>query len=869
MSKSAVSETKKAKKAGSSRTPMPPAEEKALIAEPYRDVVALLTLAALLILFFWEALFGGKTFLTPDNTASLSLQTFANEAKEQGVFPQWIPYVFSGMPSYGSLFATGERTFDFLNELWSKLLQVITLPSSNDVSDWVIVYFFIYGAGIYTLLRIKKALPVAAMVGAIGATFATLSLVWITVGHNTKMVAISMLPFTLVFLERLREEPDWKKNVFNLAALAFVLNVQLRSTHVQMVYYAYLAVGVYFLFELISTLARKESVQPWLRSVGGFVIAVIIGASMSADTYLSVAEYTPHSIRGAASVTESAPELLLPGTAEKKKPVGTGLDYDYATNWSFGVSEVLTFFIPYYYGYGNNTYWGPQPFTACPQFFGATILVLALVGLIYYRRDHFVQALGVIGTLALLISFGKYFPLLYDPLFYFFPFFNKFRAPSMILILLQTSACILAGYGIKAIYDLRQHQPEAPMKVFRYSAVAAVVLLVTAMVGMSGCEQSYVKEYAASPRGQMLVKQNPGIPNVVRRVIDQEKIFEKTKNDLILSLLFVSAVFVGGYFFARRRMPSALFVPLVVAVVTLDLWRTSAELLKELKEAEAQKSFFEKPDFVEFLQKDKSKFRINPHDFGKEANWLAYFKLESVGGYQGAKLRLYQDLIETVGLGSTETPFFFTNPVMLDLLNVKYMVCGVPYTVIGFKPAFNGSAFVLERENPTPRLWFVRQVEKADRVEILKHIIAQSFNPREKAYVEEDVLPLGTVDSTNMAQAEITSYGIQDIRIKATAPSDQFLFISEIYYPAWKCYIDGQETKIYKTNYAFRGVVVPTGTHEIRLVYESRAFEIGRWLSIGANVFLLAMFAFAAFVAIQQRRTTQPAVDSAPTPNGK
>lgn len=211
MSKSAVSETKRDKKARASHSPAPPAEEKALIPEPYRDVVALLTLAVLLILFFWEALFDGKTFLTPDNTASLSLKTFVDEAKEQGVFPQWIPYVFSGMPSYGSLFATGERTFDFLNELWSRLLQVITLPSSNDVSDWAIVYFFIYGAGIYTLLRIKKALPLAAMVGALGATFATLSLVWITVGHNTKMVAISMLPFTLVFLERLREEQDWKK----------------------------------------------------------------------------------------------------------------------------------------------------------------------------------------------------------------------------------------------------------------------------------------------------------------------------------------------------------------------------------------------------------------------------------------------------------------------------------------------------------------------------------------------------------------------------------------------------------------------------------------------------------------------------------
>ncbi|MFN3386515.1 MAG: YfhO family protein [Candidatus Thermochlorobacter sp.] len=868
MSKSAVSGTKKAKKAETARAAKSPIEEKPLIAEPYQDLAALLTIGVLLLLFFWEALFGGKIFITPDNTASLSLQTYINEAIEQGVFPQWIPYIFSGMPSYGSLTTTGDRAFDVLNILWGKFLQFITAPSSNDISDWVIVYFFIYSAGIYTLLRIKKATPFAAMVGALGGTFATLSLVWVPVGHNTKMIAISMLPFTLVFLERLREEHDWKKNIFNLAALAFVLNLQVRSTHVQMVYYAYLAVGIYFLFELISALVRKESLQAWLRSVAGFVIAVAIGLSMSADTYLSVAEYTPHSIRGSASITEVVPELSLPSSPDaKKKPAGSGLDYDYATSWSFGVSEVLTFFIPYYYGYGNNTYWGPQPFTACPQFFGATILVLALFGLIYYRREHFVQALGVIGTIALLISFGKYLPILFDPLFYFLPFFNKFRAPSMILILLQTSACILAGYGIKALYDLRQTQPEKAMKALQYMALGAVILLFVAMIGISSYEPVYLKEYAASPRGQMLIKQNPGVPNVIKIISDEYRLFDKVKTDVVLSLFFVSVVFVGGYFFARRRLQAAIFVPLVVITVVLDLWRASTDLLKDLKDAQEQKAFFAKPDFIEFLEKDKSKFRINPHDFNKEPNWLAYFKMESVGGYQGAKLRLYQDLIETVGMGSTETPFFFVNPVMTDLLNIKYIVSSTPYSVVGFKPVFNGSAFVLERENPTPRLWFVKEVQQATNVEALKHIIAQDFNPRERAYIEREVPALDPADST--AQVEITRYGIQDIEIKATATGNHFLFISEIYYPSWKCYIDGQETEIYKTNYAFRGIVVPKGTHEIRLVYESRAFEIGKALSIGANVLLIGMFGFAGFTAWQRRRALETvAASGASTPDG-
>lgn len=852
MSKSTAQAAKKAKK--SETTALPLIEEKVLIPKPYQDFAALLTLAVLLVAFFWEALFSGKTFLVPDNTASLSLQPFLQEAKEQGVFPQWIPYIFSGMPSYGSLSATGERTFDFLTTAWSYLLAFITAPSKNDISDWVIVYFFIYGAGIYTLLRIKQAPVLAALAGALGGTFATLSIVWVSVGHNTKMVAVSMLPFTLVFLERLREESDWKKNIFNLAALAFVLNLQLRSTHVQMVYYAYLAVGVCFLFELISTLIRKAPVQAWLRSVAGFVIAVLLGVSMSADTYLSVAEYTPHSIRGSASVTEIAPDLALPVAPEaRKKPVGSGLDYDYATNWSFGVSEVITFFIPSYYGYGNHTYWGPQPFTACPQFFGAVIVALALLGLIYYRRDHFVQALAVIGTLALLISFGKYLPILFDPLFYYFPFFNKFRAPSMILILLQTSACILAGYGIKALYEMREQQPKLPMKVFRYSAFGVAGLLFLAIVGFSGCRSSYIKEYVASPKGQMLIKQNPSIPGVAERLATEYRLFENTQTDLVLSLLFVSAVFVGGYFFVQRRMPVVLFVPLVVAAVTLDLWRASLPLLKELKEPQEQQSFFAKPDFIAFLEKDRSKFRINPYEFDKEPNWLAYFKMETVGGYQGAKMRLYQDLIETVGMGSTETPFFFTNSVMLDLLNIKYIVSSVPYSVVEFKPVFNGSAFILERKDPTPRMWFVKEVEKDSAVNILRHIVARDFNARTKAFIEKDVPQYEPADST--AQVEIVQYRLQDITLRTKTAGTHFLFLSEIYYPAWKCYIDGVETEIYKTNYAFRGIFVPKGQHEIRLVYESRAFEIGKGISIATNLLLTAMFGVAAFLTWQTRRT--------------
>ncbi len=862
--KSDANENGKAKRVKEKQPDAPP-----LIPEKFQDAAALATLAVMLVLFFWTALFEGKVFLVPDNTASLSLTTFIKEAEAEGVFPLWIPYIFSGMPSYGSLFTSGERTFDFLNQLWGLILKVLSSPSANDTSDWAIIYFFIYGAGIYTLLRIKQCNPTQALIAALGGTFATLSLVWISVGHNTKMVAISMLPFTFVLLERLRTEQDLKKNILNIGLLAFVLNLQARSTHVQMIYYSYLAVGVYFLFELGSTLMRKESVQHWGRSVSGFALAVLIGLMMSADTYLSVLEYTPYSIRGAASITETVPELApLPASPEdaakraQKKPVGTGLDYDYATNWSFGVSEVITFFFPSYFGYGNSTYWGPQPFTACPQFFGTTILALALLGLFYYRRDHFVQALAVIGFLALLISFGKYFPILFDPLFNFLPFFNKFRAPSMILILLQTSACILAGFGLKAIYDIRQSGDKTALKAVGYGAAAAAAMFLVSVLTLSGYKQTYLKSFAESARGKMLISQNPGFQNVIERISDQVGLWNMVQTDMILSLFFLAVIAVAAYLFTHRRLSPILLTPILVVVVVLDLWRADTKLLEDLKESVAQQQFFEKPLFIDALQQDKTKFRVATYDFGKEANWLAYYKIETVGGYSGAKMRLYQDLIEVAGMGVTESPMFFINPVMNDLLNIKYLLSNRALSVAGFKFASDKGGAIMERENPTPRAWFVKSVEKQSAGDIMKAIVGQTFNPREKAFVEKDISNIEAADST-AARVDIIGSGIHHLDLKVTATGQNFLFVSEIYYPpGWKCLIDGVETEIYKTNYAFRGVVVPKGTHDVKFVFESRAFAIGKLLSILANLLVVGMVAFGIYDATQRKRATDASISA-------
>jgi hypothetical protein len=235
-----------------------------------------------------------------------------------------------------------------------------------------------------------------------------------------------------------------------------------------------------------------------------------------------------------------------------------------------------------------------------------------------------------------------------------------------------------------------------------------------------------------------------------------------------------------------------------------------------------------------------------------DANWYAYFRLESVGGYQGAKMRLYQDLIELFGNGNTEMPTFFTNAVMMDLLNLKYIIVDKPMALEGFKTVFEGSRVVLERENPTPRAWFVRSVEKATVPDILKHIKNQDFNPREKAFVETDAPTVIAPDS--LSSVAIKSAGIHHLELSVKASGNHFLFVSEIFYDkGWKCLIDGEVTTVYKTNYAFRGVVVPKGTHEVKFVYESSAFNTGKVLAIFSNALVLLALIVSGVMVWRQR----------------
>jgi hypothetical protein len=212
------------------------------------------------------------------------------------------------------------------------------------------------------------------------------------------------------------------------------------------------------------------------------------------------------------------------------------------------------------------------------------------------------------------------------------------------------------------------------------------------------------------------------------------------------------------------------------------------------------------------------------------SNHLAIYRLQNVYGYQGAKMRAYQDLIEIAGI---------TNPFVLNILNAKYVITDNVDSTFG-NLVFNGTKKVLFNKSYLPRAFFVNRYEVAQPIQILNKMKNAEFNPIDVLFLE-DTLKVKIDPPTQDAFVKILEYQIQKVKLKAKATGNNLLFISDTWYPKWKCFIDGKEVPILKANYVFRAVVVPEGEHEILFVYKDDKFELGSRVSLGINILVLIL----------------------------
>jgi len=638
------------------------------------------------------------------------------------------------------------------------------------------------------------------------------------IGHVTKLTAIFVFPILFLLLINFQK----KIKLLDVMLLMFFMPVMFLGWHVQIIFYIFFAVMIYFIYFLIRAIKIKDNflLKQLIKSAVIFLFAILVGLGIQSDNFTQVWEYAPYSTRGTESIIDKES-----GNTQK-----TGTDfYDYATNWSFSPGEILTWIIPSYYGFGKsvyngqlsqnqdvevNTYFGQMPFVDVAMYMGVIVFFLAIFSMIINWKDPFVRYLTILAIVATLISFGRTFPIAYDLMFHYFPFFDKFRVPSMILVLVQLSLPILAGLGIAKIISLKNDNNKKYENLVRNIFFGFSAIFILTLLLASPIKSWFIDRITES--GQK--------GNQLQQIHDY--MADMFLGDARLAFFFSAATFGLIYAYSKSLLSKDLMIILIVLLSVIDIFRIDKRGETYTKSADIQ-SLFQKPAYVSAIESlnDKSVFRIlNLKQDGslgsiqQNSNYNAYFLLQDLYGYSGIKPRAYQDYMDVLGSPA--------NPTLWRMTNTKYIILDKPVNFAGLVPVYTREkTYVYQNQAALPRAYFVDSIEKASAIQILNKVKNNQFDPKEIAFVEDADLKVDKPDST--ASVEIEKYQDENIYLNIRASGNNFLFLGDTYVgKGWKAFVDDSQTKIYRANHNFRGIVVPKGIHKIHFQYLPESFVI-------------------------------------------
>ncbi len=785
-------------------------------------------------------MFGDKTTYSGDLIQVKSLREYAT--KDRDGFSLWNPYTFCGMPAVATSMSL--RWFDLTASIYSYTTKVY----SSFFRDYNAIYTFSFVILAFTSFMFMRRFGASRSVSFLVATatiFSTGILLFFYIGHITKLMSLALFPFILMMLFKFQKEIK----LLDLFLFVFGLHILVLGAHVQIVFYFAFTTMIYFIYFFIRSFVIKDKFlqKQLLKSLGVTAAAGLIALLMSFDTYSQLYEYKPYSTRG----TKSLIEEQNPGSPIQSE------SYEYATNWSFSPGEVLTFIIPSFYGFGNstyngplsqnqdapvNTYFGQMRSVDVPMYMGVIIFALGLFTLFVRWKEPVVQFFGIIIVLFLLISFGNNFPVIYNLMYHYFPIFNNFRAPSMILTVLQITFPILAGLGVMKIISLRDEKNPKFEKVLRNAAIffSGLFLLSIILGGSLGSWFTQrVNDHAAligqSQQSQMFTALT-------------EYMSDMFKADLMIALALLALTASISYAYVTSKLNKELFVLGLAVMILFDLFRIGTRGASYV-EAEQIKELFREPDYISVIKKqnEKDPFRIlnmkrdGMGTAGNNANYNVYFHQEDFSGYSAVKPRSYQDIIDAV------SPANFT---LWRMLGVKYVVTDKPFPFQYFTTiamSQDSTTFVNRNDMSLPRVYFVDSVAQRSSVEILNAIKGNSFNPKKLAFVNKLDFMFDKGDSTNTAQ--ISGYKDERIAAETKSQGNCFLFFSTTYLPGWKAFVDKSETIIHKTNHGFMGIVVPKGEHKVEFVYEPKNFVLGKYLSLLLNLLMFGGLGITFFLS--------------------
>lgn len=807
------------------------------------DLAAIVVMYFVTLAIFWPYVIEDTRFsATHDAAAARAWNDVGDEiAQTEKTTPLWNPYVFIGFPSYGSLSYHPDTWLNPVEDVAKVAKYLFGVHPLNRQ----IFYYFLSGVAMFLFAR-GVGIPIwGALLAGIVFLLNPYNISLAEAGHGSKHWTIALMPLVLLMAHRTLT----KRRLLDIGLFALALAAQFLSLHVQIVYYTLLMTGLYALVWFIIKLVKKQA-ESW-RGLGGFAAGGLLGLGTAFYLYWPIYVFQKFSIRGAAPLRAEASAT-------------GGLDWTYATNWSLHPLELMQLFFPGFYGLGGseqvgrgineanilnyNLYWGWMPFTQSSLYMGIIPLALAIIAIaLLWKKRGVVQWMTIASVVGIVVSFGRFLPVLYGPMYHFLPFFAKFRVPSMAMVVPAVGIALLAGFGlhevIRLVGEARSNEAIAKKwkRIFLVLTGIAGLGVLAGLFGGSGGPwfDGFLKE------GEL---QRYGTETATMLVALRWTLF--TKSLLITALYFLGFSALGLVAFSTKGNVRTWGIGLAAAAVlftTVDLAVLGGRFLHPVKMNDFQRALTATPVqnfFKQKLAQAEEPFRVFPLGNGFQDNTYMYHRIPSIGGYAATKLRVYQDLLDYAL--HVDRANSFPDLTVAGMMNAKYLI--VPGQLPSeFTLTYADSLrrqYVYENPSYQPRAWFVDQVRYEDDLDAAMNAISsRSFNPSTEAIVSgSNGLNLGPAGSERSAMVPAASYKAHGFKIATRAEAPGFLVISEIWYPqGWKALVDGEETPIYRTNYALRGIVVPAGQHTVEMIYDPPEVHTGYTISIISLLIILGM----------------------------
>ena len=783
-----------------------------------QHTICLAVLLAITAGFFAAITLGGKSLVGGDTVQWRGMAQSMLEYEERtGRQALWAPNAFGGMPGYMIDYPAPVPQLDSVLS-WLRRLGA-----------WPTAHFFALLLGGYCLIYYLVRDALGATLGAVAFGLTTYLPLILLAGHNSKFIALSLAPWLLLaYAYAVRRPPDatWRRTLIGGLLFAVALAANLRAGHVQITYYVAFAIGVAWIVEGVQAV-REGQGRDFAVSTGALALGGVLALLMVAQPYLIQAEYKAFTIR---AVGESG-----------------GLGWAYAMRWSQGFGELITLLIPDAYGGSGSTYWGAKPFTAGPHYVGGVVLVLAGLAL-YGVRRRIVWGLGIAVGLMTLFSFGEHLAILNRPMFAYFPLFNAFRVPETWLAAVALGLAVLAGLGsyYLARREATPESEEAKTRAVYVALGGTGALLLLLLLGHGALfsferpdELVQIRQAVASQAG--VAPSDPRVASYASQALAEVKSqrADMFTGDAMRALMFLLAA--GALLVLQRRgkIPAwALQVGLLL-LVTVDLWQVGrryfnadAPALRVRGEIAMQIPEY---GFDRFIQArvevagGPGHFRTLPLALNAFNDGRTPYFYESVGGYHGAKLALFQDYVDHI----LTDPDGSLNENGLDLLSTRYVIARQPMP--GLEQVFQDpqtGLLVLENPDALPRAFLVGQTEVVeDREATFERLRDTDFDPRETAILPEplpDDIEVAPIDSASTAEVRLVRFGPREIVWQVETDRPRLLVASEVYYPAgWHALVGNESAPILRADHLLRAVPVPAGRHLVAMRFEPARHELG------------------------------------------